>query len=95
MLVAACISFGLFLHMPSEGPRFPPTGTAIGGVGQARPREQSARPITVPLRAGGYRYFVDPNDIEAAIDRLTQLLAADIDGPPTNVPPGYYLNILV
>ena len=31
MLVAACISFGLFLHMPSEGPRFPPTGTAIGG----------------------------------------------------------------
>ena len=95
MLVAARITFGLFSHMPSEGPSIPPAGTAIGGIGRARPREQSVRTIIVPPRAGGHRYFVDPNDIEAAIDRLTQLLAADIDGPRTNVPPGYYLNILV
>ena len=95
MSVAARISFGLFSHMPSEGPSFPPARTAIGGIGQARPREQSVRPIIVPSHAGGHRYSVDPNDIEAAIDRLTQLLAADIEGPRKDVPPGYYLNILV
>ena len=95
MSVAARITFGLFSHMPSEGPSIPPAGSAIGGIGQARPREQSVRPIIVPSRAGGHRYFVDPNDIEAAINRLTQLLEADIDGPRTDVPPGYYLNILV
>ena len=95
MSVAARISFGLFLHMPSEGPSFPSAGTAIGGIGQAGPREQSVRPTIVPSRTGGHRYSVDPNDIEAATDRLTELLAADIDGPRTDVPPGYYLNILV
>jgi hypothetical protein len=41
------------------------------------------------------RFFADPHDIEAAIERLTQLLAADIDGPRMDVPPGFYLNILV
>jgi len=41
------------------------------------------------------RFFVDPHDIEAAIERLTQLLAADTDGPRMDVPPGFYLNILV
>ena len=81
--------------MPSEGPSFPPAGTAIGGTGQVRPRDQSVRPIIVPPHDSGHRYSVDPNDIEAAIDRLTQLLAADTDGPRTDVPPGYYLNILV
>ena len=81
--------------MPSEGPSIPPAGTAIGGIGQARPREQGVRPIIVPPHAGGHGYFVDNNDIDAAIERLTQLLAADIDGPRTNVSPGYYLNILV
>ena len=81
--------------MPSEGPRIPPAGTAIGGIGQARPREQSIRPIIAPSRSGRRRFSVDSNDIEAAIDRLAQLLAADTDGPRANVPPGYYLNILV
>ena len=96
MLVAARISFGLFSHTClRKDPAFRQPEPPSRQIGQARPREQSARPITVPLRAGGYRYFVDPNDIEAAIDRLTQLLAADIDGPRTDVPPGYYLNILV
>jgi len=95
MSVAARIIFGLFSHMPSEGPSIPPAGTTIGRIGQARPREHSVRPIIVPQRSGGHRYFVDPNDVEAAIDRLTQLLAADIDGPRTDVSPGYYLNILV
>jgi hypothetical protein len=41
------------------------------------------------------RFFVDPHDIEAAIERLTRLLAADTDGPRMDVPPGFYLNILV
>ena len=81
--------------MPSEGPSIPPAGTAIGGIGRARPREQSVRTIIVPPRAGGHRYFVAPHDIEAAINRVPQLLAADIEGPRTDVPPGYYLNILV
>jgi len=41
------------------------------------------------------RFYIDPHDIEAAIERLTQLLAADTDGPRMDVPSGFYLNILV
>ena len=81
--------------MPSEGPRIPPAGVGPGAVGQTQPRSQGPRPSAPPARAAVRRYFVDPNDIEAAIDRLTQLLAADTDGPRMDVPPGFYLNILV
>ena len=81
--------------MPSEGSRIPPAGTAIGEIGQARPREQNMRPIMAPPPSGRRRYFADSTDIEAAINRLEQLLAADTNGPRTDVPPGYYLNILV
>ena len=53
-------------------------------------------PRVYPLRPPPVRrFFVDPHDIEAAIERLTQLLAADTDGPRMDVPPGFYLNILV
>ncbi|MBO87987.1 MAG: hypothetical protein CMP14_00560 [Rickettsiales bacterium] len=81
--------------MSSEGSRIPPAGTAIGEIGQASPREQNTRPINSPSPSGRRRYFADSTDIEAAIDRLAQLLAADTNGPRTDVPPGYYLNILV
>lgn len=81
--------------MPSEGPRIPPASAGPVPVGQARPRDRSPRGETPPGSTAVRRYFVDPNDIEAAIERLTQLLAADSDGPRMDVPPGFYLNILV
>ena len=81
--------------MPSEGPRIPPAGVRPGAVGQAWPREQTLRGAVAAPKPQGRRFFVDPNDIEAAIDRLSQLLAADTDGPRMDVPPGFYLNILV
>jgi hypothetical protein len=81
--------------MPSEGPRIPPAGSGAGAIGQTRPRDQGPRPSASVSRGLIRRYFVDPHDIEAAIERLTQLLAADTDGPRMDVPPGFYLNILV
>ena len=75
--------------MPSEGSRIPPAGTAISEIGQASPREQNMRPIMSPSPSGRRRYFADSTDIEAAIDRLAQLLAADTNGPRTEVPRGY------
>jgi len=81
--------------MPSEGPRIPPAAAGPSPVGQTRPRERSPRGETSLGTQVARRYFVDPNDIEAAIDRLSQLLAADTDGPRMDVPPGFYLNILV
>ena len=79
----------------SEGPRISPTGSGAGGIGATRPREQGIRPVMGQARARSRRLFIDPHDIEAAIDRLTKLLAADTDGPRDDVPPGFYLNILV
>lgn len=81
--------------MPSEGPRIPATGVGPTTVGPARAREQGMRPAAVAARSAPRRYFIDPHDIEAAIDRLSQLLAADTDGPRMDVPPGFYLNILI
>lgn len=81
--------------MPSEGPRIPPAGVGPGAIGQTLPRGDGPRPAAPVARTGRRRYFVDPNDIEAAIERLSQLLAADTDGPRMDVPPGFYLNILV
>ncbi len=81
--------------MPSEGPRIPSSAANLNPIGPTRPRERSRRGDTLLGAQVGRRYFVDPNDIEAAIDRLTQLLAADTNGPRMDVPPGFYLNILV
>ena len=81
--------------MPSEGPPIPPPAAGPVPIGQTRPRERSPQGGR-PLGGTGVRRFIkDPNDIEAAIERLTQLLAADEDGPRMDVPPGFYLNILV
>ena len=81
--------------MPSEGPHIPPAATGPVPVGQTRPRERSPQGGRPPGGTAIRRFFMDPNDIEAAIERLTQLLAADEDGPRMDVPPGFYLNILV
>ena len=81
--------------MPSDGPRIPPAGVGPSTVGPARPREQGPRSAAALRPPPVRRFFVDPHDIEAAIERLTQLLAADTDGPRMDVPPGFSLNILV
>jgi len=94
-VVAAGYTRSLLYIMPSEGPRISPANAGPSPVGQSRPRERSSRGATSLGAQVGRRYFVDPNDIEAAIDRLTQLLSTDTDGPRMDVPPGFYLNILV
>ena len=81
--------------MPSEGSHIPPAATGPVPVGQTRPRDRSPQGGWLPGGSAIRRFFMDPNDIEAAIERLTQLLAADEDGPRMDVPPGFYLNILV
>jgi hypothetical protein len=81
--------------MTSDGPRIPPTGVGPGTLGPARPREQGPRSTAAVRPPPVRRFFVDPHDIEAAIERLTRLLAADTDGPRMDVPPGFYLNIFV
>ena len=81
--------------MPSEGPLIPPTAAGVHLTDHARPRERSRRGDALLGAQVARRYFVDPNDIEGAIDRLTQLLAADINGPRMDAPRGFYLNILI
>ena len=81
--------------MPSEGSHIPPAATGPVPVGQTLPRDRSPQGGWLPGGSAIRRFFMDPNDIEAAIERLTQLLAADEDGPRMDVPPGFYLNILV
>lgn len=81
--------------MSSEGSHIPPAATGTVPVGQTRPRERSPQGGWPPGGTAIRRFFMDPNDLEAAIERLTQLLAADEDGPRMDVPPGFYLNILV
>ncbi len=81
--------------MTSEGSHIPSAATGPVPVGQTRPRERSPQGGRPPGGTAIRRFFMDPNDLEAAIERLTQLLAADEDGPRMDVPPGFYLNILV
>lgn len=81
--------------MPSEGPRISSAGAGAGGIGPTRTRDQGPRPVSGQQRSRARRLFIDPLDIEAAIDRLTKLLAADAGGPRDDVPSGFYLNILV
>jgi hypothetical protein len=81
--------------MPSDVPRIPPAGVGPGSVGPARPREQGSRSTAAMRPPPVRRFYIDPHDIEAAIERLTQLLAADTDGSRMDVPSGFYLNILV
>ena len=81
--------------MPSDGPRIPPAGVGPRPVGPAHPREQGPRSAAAMRPPPVRRFFVEPHDIEAAIERLTQLLAADTDGPRMDTPPGFYLNILI
>ena len=94
-MVAAAIQGSLLSGMSSESSSIPTAADGPTPVGQARPRERSPRGETAFGNQVARRYFVDPNDVEAAIDRLTQLLATDTAGPRMDVPPGFYLNILV
>ena len=94
-MVADKLEAGLLFGMPSEGSHIPPVATGPVPVGQTRPRERSPQGVRPSGGTAIRRFFKDPNDIEAAIERLTQLLAADEDGPRMDVPPGFYLNILV
>jgi len=81
--------------MADMDPRIPARRT--GPVGTVGPRERARRQGVgnAPRESVFRRPFIDPTDIEAAIDRLVRLLSADIDGPREDAPRGYYLNILV
>jgi hypothetical protein len=81
--------------MPSDGPHIPLAGVGPGTIGLTRPREQGLQRAAAVRVPRVRRFFVDPHDIEGAIERLTQLLAADTGGPRMDVPPGFYLNIFV
>ena len=81
--------------MVTEVSRVSSANNGSDAIGQARTREQESRGANNFHALPTKRYFVDPNDIESAIDRLSQLLAADRGGPRKDVPPGFYLNIIV
>ncbi len=81
--------------MPSEGPSVPPSGAGPGGIAPAQPREGRDRIVSLPPTIRRRLPNGDPYDIDAAIERLTQLLAADENTPRVDVPPGFYINILV
>lgn len=81
--------------MADMDPRIPER--RAGSVGTVPPRDRARRQGVGGAPRGPLlrRPFLDPTDIEAAIDRLVRLLASDIDGPRDDAPRGYYLNILV
>lgn len=69
--------------------------------GPVAPRRLDQREAPMAGRKGGRRRialpFLDPFDLDAAMERLEKLLLADrFDGPRDDIPArGYYLNILV
>ncbi len=81
--------------MSIDDPGIPaPTPSGVGvPLSQPPPREDTPALVEKPRRQ--VREAFDPFDLEAALARLAQLLAFDGKSPPTNVPRGFYLNILV
>lgn len=81
--------------MADMDPRIPER--RAGAVSPLGPRDRARRQGVggSPRESLLRRPFLDPTDIEAAINRLARLLASDIDGPRDDAPRGYYLNILV
>ena len=70
---------------------------APGGVGvptsQPSPRDDTLALVEKPRRQP--RGLRDPYDLAGALARLAQMLTLDGDTPQSNVPRGFYLDILV
>lgn len=81
--------------MSIDDPRIPSTPSSGVGVPPSRPSPEDQPLALVDKPKRQPKPFFDPFDLEAALARLAQLLASDAETPRSNVPRGYYLDIMV